>query len=228
MRLLHSRSIFYFYLHHCQDIKTAAQHAILYITPNRRISLIETPTMKRGCPDCFQGPNGACSVHKGGPGRNKRKRRKRLSYEIDKEKERQPKSYTVKDRQSEPNGALPKRRDNPGRNKRKRMKKLNYEANNEQDYQARIALERKLDFMEGRLPQSTRLNFSYQDEPSHDITAVPGTESISGAQNASDIDISDGDPEKDDGESDDGKVLEKRNEKEEKIKPRQHGKACSA
>jgi len=217
MRLLHSRLIFYFYLHHCQNIKTAAQHAILYILPFRRSPWIETTTMKRGCPDCVPGPNGACPAHKGGPGRNKRKRMKKLSYEISKERERQAKSSTVKDRQPEPNGAFPKSRDNPGRNKRKRLKKLKYEANNERNYQARIALERRLDLVEGRLPKGTRLNFSLQDEPSYDITAVPGTAFIPGAQKALDINNSNEDSEKDYGEHVSSEVLEKRNEKEEKV-----------
>jgi len=81
----------------------------------------------------------------------------------------------------------------------------------------RIALERELDFMEGRLPKGTRLNFPYQDESSHDMTAVPGTAFIPGAQNTLDISNSDGDSNTGHGEYDYGEVLEKRNEKEEKM-----------
>ena len=97
------------------------------------------------------------------------------------------------------------------------MKKLKQEANSERNYQAWIALERKLDLVEGRLPKGTRLNFSYQGESSHDMTAVPGTAFISGAQNALDIHNSNGDSKTDHGEYDYGEVLEKRNEKEEKM-----------
>lgn len=90
-------------------------HNTRYCTSPRSDAVPESnpPKMKRGCPDCVPGPNGACPAHKGGPGRNKRKRTKKLSYETNKEKGRQAKSSTVKDCMPDPNGACSKRRDNP-------------------------------------------------------------------------------------------------------------------
>jgi hypothetical protein len=71
-----------------------------------------------------------------------------------------------------PNGACPARKGHPGRDKRKRMKKPNYEANSERNYQARVALERNLDILEGRLPRSVRLQGQAQ-QPSPDPEAPP-------------------------------------------------------
>jgi hypothetical protein len=93
--------------------------------------------MKKGCPQCLPGPDNACPAHKGGPGRNKRKR----------------------------------------------IKKLNYEANNERNYQAKIASERNLNILEGRLPRSARLQGQAQ-QLFPDLNIPPDTASTPGAQNA--------------------------------------------
>jgi hypothetical protein len=90
--------------------------------------------MKKGCPDCLPGPNNACPEHKGGPGRNKRKRMKKLSYEQNRQARSSKTERDGIDSEEGSNGTKPARRNNPGRNKRKRLKKLNYKANNERVY----------------------------------------------------------------------------------------------
>jgi hypothetical protein len=137
--------------------------------------------MKKGCPHCLPGPNNACPEHKGGPGRGKRKRMKKLSYE----QNRQAGSFKTRrdsiDSEQGPTGSDPARRDNPGRNKCKRLKKLNYEANNERVYQAKVALERDLDVIEGRMSRGACHKTASQNEPSPD-SAPTDTASKSGAQ----------------------------------------------
>jgi hypothetical protein len=146
--------------------------------------------MKKGCPICLPGPNNACPAHKGGPGRNKRKRIKKLNYEINNKRNRQAKqaeSPILKrycpDCVPGPSGACPAHKGRPGRNKRKKLKKPNYEANNERNSQAKIASERNLDILEGRLPRSAGLQGQAQ-QPFPDLDIPPDTASTPGAQNA--------------------------------------------